>query len=355
MNKTENLRIKISKAVASPALVTDELPMTQKISELVLKTRQAVHNILNREDDRLIVVVGPCSVHDVNSAKEYATRLHKLNIELQDDLLIIMRVYFEKPRTSIGWKGLINDPDLDGTFNINKGIRLARQLLLEIGQIGLPAGTEFLDVITPQYIADLISWGAIGARTTESQIHRQLSSGLSCAIGFKNGTHGDLQIAIEAIKASSKSHNFLSVTRFGSTAIFTTSGNDDCHIILRGGSQSPNYDAEAVNDACKLLKNNSLNESVMIDFAHANCCQNYSKQVEVAEDVAKQISTGDSRIIGVMCESNLNEGKQDINRPKLEYGVSITDGCIGWDDTEKSLRNLAQAVKMRRLKNNGKI
>jgi len=293
--------------------------------------------------------VGPCSVHDVRAALEYAERLLALKKALEKDLVVVMRVYFEKPRTTVGWKGLINDPDLDGSFQINKGLRIARQLLLNINEMGMPAGTEFLDMITPQYYADLVSWGAIGARTTESQVHRELASGLSCPVGFKNGTDGNVKIAVDAIKAASSPHHFLSVTKGGHSAIVSTNGNEDCHIILRGGKQ-PNYDAASVDAACKELASGGLAQRLMIDVSHANSAKQYKRQVEVARDVAGQIAAGDERIIGVMIESHLCEGRQDLVPGKtLTYGQSITDACIGWDDTEMLLNELAEAVRKRRL------
>lgn len=338
--------------VAFPAQVISEIPASRSAARNVKTTRDAIHAILNGRDDRLIVIVGPCSIHDSEAAKEYATRLKEVKGELSEDLLIIMRVYFEKPRTTIGWKGLINDPDLDGTFDINKGLRLARSLLMELNDIGVPAGVEFLDIISPQYIADLVSWGAIGARTTESQVHRQLASGLSCPVGLKNGTDGNLQIAIDGSHAASKSHRFLSIRKDGQTAIFETSGNNDCHIILRGG-KVPNYRAQDVDTVSEMLAKRGLTENVMIDFSHANSDKQFARQMDVGRDVSGQIASGDTRIKGVMIESHLVEGRQDyVEGESLVYGQSITDACIGWQDTEILLTELANAVRGRRKRNN---
>ena len=305
---------------------------------------------LHGEDDRLIVIVGPCSIHDPKAALEYAKKLAVLREKYNEQLHIVMRVYFEKPRTSIGWKGLINDPDLTGKFNINEGLRVARHLLLELAELGVPAATEFLDLISPQYIADLISWGAIGARTTESQAHRELSSGISCPIGFKNGTYGNLDIAINAIQSASHSHHFLSVTKEGHSAIFKTMGNNDCHIILRGGKR-PNYDEVSVLEAVEQLEKVGLKPTLMIDFSHANSYKNFRNQPKVAKSIAIQIANGVKAISGVMIESHLIEGNQNaekINKEDLTYGQSITDACIGWDDTEKVIKELSDAVKARR-------
>nr|PZN04465.1 MAG: 3-deoxy-7-phosphoheptulonate synthase [Pseudomonadota bacterium] len=348
-SKVDDVRIREIKELVPPSHVLREFPLREKAVEVVYETRQAIHRVLHGADDRLVVVVGPCSVHDVRAALEYAERLLALKKALEKDLVVVMRVYFEKPRTTVGWKGLINDPDLDGSFQINKGLRIARQLLLNINEMGMPAGTEFLDMITPQYYADLVSWGAIGARTTESQVHRELASGLSCPVGFKNGTDGNVKIAVDAIKAASSPHHFLSVTKGGHSAIVSTNGNEDCHIILRGGKQ-PNYDAASVDAACKELASGGLAQRLMIDVSHANSAKQYKRQVEVARDVAGQIAAGDERIIGVMIESHLCEGRQDLVPGKtLTYGQSITDACIGWDDTEMLLNELAEAVRKRRL------
>jgi len=331
----------------SPAQLMADLPMTDQASETVYQTRQSIHRILQEEDPRLLVVVGPCSVHDPNAALDYAHKLHQLREALSDDLLIVMRVYFEKPRTTVGWKGLINDPDLDGTFHINKGLHMARRLLLDINNMGLPAGTEFLDLISPQYVADLISWGAIGARTTESQGHRELASGLSCPVGFKNGTNGTLKIALDAIRSASQPHHFLSVTKDGFSAIFATSGNQDCHVILRGGVR-PNYDIESINISSEEMETAGFKPRMMVDFSHGNSRKNPQKQIDVGRDVAGQIARGDPRIIGVMIESFLMAGRQDWHSDqKLNYGQSITDACISWEETEPLLRELASAVRNR--------
>jgi 3-deoxy-7-phosphoheptulonate synthase len=346
--KTEDLRIREIKEVTSPEQLHQELPITGQVEKTVYQTRTAVHRLLTAEDDRLMVVIGPCSIHDPEAAIEYASRLNAVREELQDSLLIIMRVYFEKPRTTVGWKGLINDPNLDGSFAINKGLQLARKLLLDVNRMGMPAGTEFLDIVTPQYVADLISWGAIGARTTESQVHRELASGLSCPVGFKNGTDGTLKVAIDAIRAASQPHTFLSLTKAGHSAIFYTAGNKDCHIILRGGRE-PNYDAASVNRAAVDLQAAGLPPMLMIDFSHANSQKQFERQKEVGRDVARQISNGDKRIIGAMIESHLKPGRQDVNPGrKLEYGQSITDACIGWDDSVALLHELAEAVERKR-------
>jgi 3-deoxy-7-phosphoheptulonate synthase len=347
-HETDDLRIEAIKELVAPAELLAEFPVTDAIADTVFNARQQIHRILHDEDDRLLAIVGPCSVHDPVAARDYAARLNQLREELADDLLIVMRVYFEKPRTTVGWKGLINDPDLDGTFHINKGLRLARQLLLDVNSMGLPAGTEFLDLISPQYIADLVSWGAIGARTTESQGHRELASGLSCPVGFKNGTNGTLRIALDAIRAASQPHCFLSVTKERHSAIFTTRGNEDCHVILRGGAR-PNYDTESINIAAEEMEQSGFKPRVMIDFSHANSRKRHQKQIDVGRDVAGQIARGDQRINGVMIESFLEAGRQDW-RPdeELVYGQSITDACISWEDTAPLLRTLAEAVRQRR-------
>jgi 3-deoxy-7-phosphoheptulonate synthase len=346
--RTENLRIREIREVIPPQQLHDELPLTEAAARTTYETRRTIHAILTGEDKRLLVIIGPCSIHDPEAARDYASRLVKWKESLADELLIVMRVYFEKPRTRIGWKGLINDPDLDESFNINKGLRLARKLLLDINEMGLPAATEYLDLITPQYISDLIAWGAIGARTTESQVHRELASGLSCPVGFKNATDGSVQVAVDAIASARCPHHFLSLTKAGHSAIFSTIGNEDCHLILRGGRR-PNYDAESVNEAAEALEQAGLPARLMIDFSHGNSFKQYKRQLLVAEDVSQQIAAGDERIIGVMVESNLKEGRQDI-RPgqPLEYGKSVTDACLGWEDSEKVLEMLAQAVRKRR-------
>jgi 3-deoxy-7-phosphoheptulonate synthase len=346
--KTDDLRIVDVREVVPYAELQAEFPITENAARTTHDTREAIHRILAGEDDRLLVIVGPCSIHDPVAALEYARRLAEVRDRLGEDLLIIMRVYFEKPRTTVGWKGLINDPDLDGSFLINKGLRLARKLLIDINAAGVPAATEYLDLLTPQYVSDLISWGAIGARTTESQVHRELASGLSCAVGFKNGTDGTLQIAIDAIRSASQPHHFLSLTKAGHSAIFSTAGNPDCHIILRGGKR-PNYDAAGVAEASRQLEEAGLPPRLMIDFSHGNSAKEYRRQLPVGEDVAGQIAGGDGHIIGAMIESHLQEGRQDyVATRQLEYGKSITDACIGWDDTVALLERLAGAVRRRR-------
>jgi 3-deoxy-7-phosphoheptulonate synthase len=349
--QTDDLRIQSIKEVVAPAEVLKTHPITDFASETVAKSRQAIHNILNNKDDRLLVVIGPCSIHDPEAALEYARRLKEVRDELANDLLIVMRVYFEKPRTTVGWKGLINDPHLNGSFEINEGLNLARQLLVDINNTGVPAGTEYLDLITPQYISDLISWGAIGARTTESQAHRELASGLSCPVGFKNGTNGSLKIAIDAVHAASQPHYFLSLTKAGHSAIFATSGNEDCHIILRGGYQ-PNYDAASVNAAAEEMQNAGIPPRLMIDFSHANSMKQHERQLDVANEVARQIAAGDKRIIGAMIESHLVAGRQDVEEgQELVFGQSITDACIDWESSVPLLRSLAEAVRKRRATN----
>ncbi len=349
VHNTDDLRIRGMQEVAAPEEVHRQHQITERASGTVWKTRDAIHHVLHGSDDRLVVVVGPCSIHDIDAAKEYAGRLRELRERLGRELVVVMRVYFEKPRTRVGWKGLINDPDLDRSFNINKGVHLARKVLLEINDLGVPAATEFLDLITPQYVADLISWGAIGARTTESQVHRELASGLSCPVGFKNGTDGKLQIAIDGIWAASQPHHFLSVTKKGSSAIFSTSGNEDCHVILRGGDGRPNYDAESVQDAVSNLEDAGQNTRLMIDLSHANSRKDYRRQMDVGSDVSHQIRHGNSNIMGVMIESHLVEGRQDIREGEdLVYGQSVTDACIGWEATVDLLEALAEAVRQRR-------
>ncbi len=348
-HNTDDLRIREIKELNPPAHVMREFAATPEVSATVYETRRALHRILHGMDDRLIVVVGPCSIHDTRAALEYAGRLKAERDRLAPELEIVMRVYFEKPRTTVGWKGLINDPDLDGSFNINKGVRVARELLLQINSLGLPAGCEYLDMITPQYIADLVSWGAIGARTTESQVHRELASGLSCPVGFKNGTDGNVKIAVDAIKAASQPHHFLSVTKGGHSAIVSTAGNEDCHVILRGG-KTPNYDAASVEAACQEMAKSGLAQRIMIDASHANSSKNPENQPLVMEDVAQQMERGESRIAGVMIESHLVAGRQDhVPGQPLVYGQSVTDGCIDWDRTREVLQRLADAVRARRL------
>ncbi|RZI41249.1 3-deoxy-7-phosphoheptulonate synthase [Herbaspirillum sp. HC18] len=349
MQRTDDLRIREMKELAPPSHLIREFGCTDKASNTVANARVALHRILHGQDDRVMVVIGPCSIHDTKAAMEYARRLVEQRERFKNELEVVMRVYFEKPRTTVGWKGLINDPYMDNSFRINDGLRIARELLLNINELGLPAGTEFLDVISPQYVADLISWGAIGARTTESQVHRELASGLSCPVGFKNGTDGNIKIAVDAIKAASQPHHFLSVTKGGHSAIVSTGGNEDCHIILRGG-KAPNYDAASVEAACKDIAANGLASRLMIDASHANSSKKPENQVPVCADIGKQIAGGDTRIVGVMVESHLVGGRQDLTPGKeLTYGQSITDGCIDWDSSVKVLEGLAEAVKQRRL------
>ena len=346
--RIDDVRIEDDFAVAAPREVLGEIPVTESAARTTFETRQTIRRVLEGEDDRAIVVVGPCSIHDPGAALDYARRLAAVRERLAGDLVVIMRVYFEKPRTTVGWKGLINDPDLDGTFRINHGLRVARRLLLDLNELGVPSGVEFLDVFTPQYFADLVAWGAIGARTTESQLHRQLASGLSCPVGFKNGTAGNVKIAVDAIGASREPHHFLGVTKDGRAGIFQTTGNLDCHVILRGGDQ-PNYGAEDVAKASALLDGAGLPARIMIDFSHANSAKQHERQLMVGEDVAGQIAGGDRRIVGVMIESNLVAGRQDVQpgQPRL-YGQSITDACLGWEDTVPLLDQLAAAVRARR-------
>jgi len=347
--RIDDTRIGAVRPLISPALLLDELPCPPGVQSLVEKSRVEIADILHQRDDRLVVIVGPCSIHDHEQAMDYARKLKAAADALRDDLMIVMRVYFEKPRTTVGWKGYINDPRLDGSFRINEGLRRARELLLEISSLGLPTGTEFLDLLSPQYIADLIAWGAIGARTTESQSHRQLASGLSCPIGFKNGTDGGVQIAADAIVAAAASHAFMGMTKMGMAAIFETRGNDDAHVILRGGKKGPNYDAAGVEEACSALRKLGLREQVMVDCSHANSNKSHDRQIDVAQDLANQLTGGDRRIIGVMIESHLEAGRQDLKPGvPLARGVSITDACIGWTQTEPVLQTLAEAVRARR-------
>ena len=347
--KTDDLRIREIKELAPPSHLIREFPVSPVAAEVTSECRSAIHRILHGMDDRLLVIVGPCSIHDPSAAREYASRLARQRERLKDRLEIVMRVYFEKPRTTVGWKGLINDPDLDGSFDINKGLRIARELLLDINSLGVPAGTEYLDMITPQYIADLISWGAIGARTTESQVHRELASGLSCPVGFKNGTDGSIRIALDAIKAASQPHHFLSVTKGGHSAIVSTSGNEDCHIILRGG-KAPNYDRASVEAACREAGSAALACRLMIDCSHGNSQKNPDNQLLVAQDIVDQLSEGEARIFGVMIESHLVAGREDLVAGRAPtYGRSITDGCLGWEATEQALELLAEGVAERRI------
>ena len=345
---TDDLRIKELRELRSPAEIIGEFPRSDHATKTVIAARHAVHNILHGADDRLLVVIGPCSIHDPAAAKDYAHRLADLRNRLSGSLEIVMRVYFEKPRTTVGWKGLINDPNLDGSFDIDNGLRTARSLLLDINNLGLPAGCEFLDMTTPQYIADLVSWAAIGARTTESQIHRELASGLSCAVGFKNGTDGNVKIAVDAVGAAGHPHHFMAVTKDGRSAVASTTGNDDAHIILRGG-KTTNFDSTSVEAASAELAKAKLRPAVMIDASHANSSKNPENQPLVLDDVARQLEAGEQRIIGVMVESNLVAGRQDLVPGKpLTYGQSITDGCIDWDTSVKALERLAEAVEARR-------
>lgn len=351
LKNTDDLRIKDLRPLVSPAILMEELPITETVANLVSQTRHDAEKIIHGRDDRLIVVVGPCSIHDPKAALEYAQKLKPYVTKYQDELLIIMRVYFEKPRTTVGWKGLINDPKLEGSFEINLGLRTARKLLLDIGNLGVATGTEFLDTIIPQFISDLISWGAIGARTTESQIHRELASGLSMPIGFKNGTTGNVQIAIDAIRAAHHSHHFLSVTKQGIGAIVSTAGNNACHVILRGSNTGPNYDAESIAATVKLLQDAELPPRIMIDCSHGNSSKDHNRQKIVVESLCEQMSHGSKFICGVMIESNLVAGKQPLHHGKdLVYGQSVTDACISWEDTKPLLKVLADAVKQRREK-----
>ncbi len=346
--RTDDLRICDIKQVAAPKALQKELPVSEQAARTVYHARREIRHILQGEDDRLLVVVGPCSIHDPQAAMEYAERLGAVRAEVERELMILMRVYFEKPRTTVGWKGLINDPDLDCSFEINKGLHLARKLLLNVAEMGIPAGTEFLDLISPQYVGDLVSWGAIGARTTESQGHRELASGLSCPIGFKNGTTGSVKIAIDAVHAATRPHVFMSLTKGGNSAIFRTRGNEDTHIILRGGDR-PNYDTESVNIAAEEIIASGLTPKIMIDFSHANSRKQPAKQIQIGHDVAGQIARGDRRIIGTMIESHLVAGRQDLTSATgLVYGQSITDACVAWDDTVPMLHELATAVVTRR-------
>ena len=334
--------------VSPPNEVISEFPITPAVSELVFKSRQNISDIIHGKDDKLVVVVGPCSIHDTKAAIEYAQKLKNIESSLSSELKIIMRVYFEKPRTTVGWKGLINDPNLDDSYDVNKGLREARKILLEINEIGLPAATEYLDIITPQYISDLISWGAIGARTTESQVHRELASGLSCPVGFKNSTNGSIQVAIDAIGSASQPHIFLSITKEGKSAIFNSSGNKDCHVILRGG-KLPNFENKFIKETSSILKESGNPAALMVDMSHGNSQKQFKKQLLVNKDIADQISSGEKSIFGVMIESHLVEGNQSIGpKDSLNYGQSITDACVSWDDTEIMLNLLASAVKSRR-------
>ena len=346
--RTDDLRIIETQELSTPGEVRRELPVLDTSAKMIMDSRKIIENILEEKDDRIFIVIGPCSIHDPIAAMDYAKRLKKISSKLSKNLFIIMRVYFEKPRTTIGWKGLINDPMLDGSFKINEGIRIGRKLLLDIVNLNIPTGTEYLDLISPQYIADIISWGAIGARTTESQCHRELASGLSCPVGFKNGTDGNLQIVFDAIKSASGAHHFLSVTKEGNSAIFSTSGNSYCHTILRGGSKKVNYDEKSIDEVSARLDKANLPQQIVVDCSHANSMKDHKKQMIVVDDLAKQLSNGEKRIKGLMIESNLVEGNQNINNKDLVYGKSVTDACIGWEDTEKVLYTLSEAIEKRK-------
>lgn len=351
--KTDNVRIVSVQRIPAPGELVNGIAITPKAAETTYSTRQAIQNILHGKDDRVVVICGPCSIHDVDAAIEYATRLKPLIDEHHEELVLIMRVYFEKPRTTIGWKGLINDPHLDNSFKINEGLEKARQLLLDLNDMGVPAGTEYLDMLSPQYYSDLISWGAVGARTTESQGHRELASGLSCPVGFKNGTDGNVQIAVDAIRASSQPHHFLSRTKDDHSAIYETSGNDSCHLILRGGSNGPNYYRENIDSVCLQLESAGLRPQLMVDLSHANSLKKADRQVLVGEDISRQITDGESRIMGMMIESHLVAGRQDLvpGQP-LVYGQSITDACVDFSQTETILSTLVEAIRARRAISN---
>ena len=347
---TDDVRVRGIAELTAPSEILREFPITARAKSIVADARHAIHRVLHGADDRLVIIIGPCSIHDVKAAKEYGSRLLELRERLANDLFVLMRVYFEKPRTTVGWKGLINDPGLDGSFRINEGLKIARRLLLDLNEAGVPVACEFLDMVTPQYTADLVSWGAIGARTTESQIHRELASGLSCPVGFKNGTDGNVRIAVDAIRAARAPHHFIGVTKAGHCAIVSTSGNEDSHVVLRGG-KTPNYDAASVEAVARVLGEAGLAQNLMIDLSHANSSKQFEKQIEGGMDVARQIAAGDGRIVGVMAESHLKAGRQDLVPGKpLVYGQSITDGCIGWDESKRLLEALAEAVARRRLK-----
>lgn len=352
--KIENDDTRIAKIeqLLPPIALLEKYPASDIAVKTVRNTRKTAHNIIHGQDDRLLVIIGPCSIHDPKAAIEYAQRLNELRNQYKDSLEIIMRVYFEKPRTTVGWKGLINDPYLNDTYALNDGLRIARKLLSDINDMGLPTAGEFLDMITPQYVADFMSWGAIGARTTESQVHRELASGLSCAVGFKNGTNGGVKIALDAIGAAEAPHYFLSVTKFGHSAIVSTKGNLDGHIILRGGDKATNYDAQSIADVCNAIEKSGRLGHVMVDFSHANSNKQFKKQMDVCKDVCSQLASGSKQIFGVMVESHLVEGRQDLELGKeLVYGQSITDACIGWNDTEILLKSLSDAITARRETN----
>jgi len=346
---TDDIRITGMEEVIAPEALIDELPLTDTASRTIFTSRKLISDVLHGRDPRMMVVIGPCSIHDPKAALEYAERLSDIATRYRDDLVIIMRVYFEKPRTTVGWKGLINDPHLDNSFDVNTGLHIARGLLSDIADKGLGTGTEYLDPITPQYLGDLVSWGAIGARTTESQVHRQLASGLSCPVGFKNSTDGSIQVAVDAINSAANPHIFLSVTKRGHSAIFSTSGNEDCHLILRGGGGRTNYDSASIQQACTLLEKSGLAARVMVDMSHANSEKQHRRQIDVCADICRQVGEGEQRIFGVMIESNLVEGNQKIGAAgTMTYGQSITDACIGWDDSVACLAELAAASARRR-------
>tara|TARA_Y100001960_G_scaffold212243_1_gene221665 strand:+ start:2055 stop:3110 length:1056 start_codon:yes stop_codon:yes gene_type:complete len=348
--QTDDTRISGMQEVLPPDKLMEELPISESSSKLVFESRNKISEIINLKDDRLVVVVGPCSIHDPQAAIEYGNKLLEASKTFEDSLQIVMRVYFEKPRTTVGWKGLINDPDLDNSFKINKGISIARQLLMDLNDLGVCAGTEFLDVITPQYIADLVAWGAIGARTTESQVHRELASGMSCPIGFKNSTEGDIKVAVDALKSAQNPHIFLSVTKEGRSAVFSSSGNKDCHVILRGGKE-PNYESEHIEKTSNLLGKSDLRASLMVDMSHGNSSKQHKKQLDVCKNICSQLSSGEKRITGVMIESHLIEGNQSIGKKgELVYGKSITDACLSWQDTEICLETLSEAIQKRKQK-----
>lgn len=354
LHQTDDLRIERLRPLIPPAILMEQYALTEAASATVAEGREAINRILREEDDRLLCVVGPCSIHDARAAMEYGERLRKAADRLADDLLVVMRVYFEKPRTTVGWKGLINDPRLDGSFAINDGLGLARGLLLDLAKIGMPAGCEFLDTITPQFIADLVSWGAIGARTTESQVHRELASGLSMPVGFKNGTDGNVQIAVDAIRAAMHPHQFLSVTKQGLAAIVVTRGNDACHVILRGGHRRPNYHSEDIEQTAKALVRAGLPPRIMVDCSHGNSGKDHTRQPAVARDLAAQVAEGSRHVFGLMIEGHLVAGRQDVRSGEaLTYGQSVTDACLGWDDTLPVLDDLAKAVRARRERRRG--
>jgi 3-deoxy-7-phosphoheptulonate synthase len=346
---TDDVRIESLRPLISPAILMEELPVGEAETRLISEARQEVARIVTGEDDRLVIVVGPCSIHDPAAGLEYAAQLKPIAEALRADLKVVMRTYFEKPRTTVGWKGLINDPKLDGSFSINQGLRVARKFLLDVVALGMPTGTEFLDPISPQFMADLVAWGAIGARTTESQVHRELASGLSMPVGFKNGTSGNVQIAVDAVRSAAEPHRFLSVTKQGLAAIVATRGNQHCHVILRGGRSGPNFSPESVNEAAQALSKASLRPALMVDCSHANSQKDHRNQVKVAESLAAQVSSGSLAVFGVMIESNLVEGRQDVAPGvPLRHGQSITDACLGFEQTRPVLELLASAVRARR-------